>query len=94
MTNKSNYEVSVKEPFYHDKTVFNIYEIETHTYHEYILLHLQFENDIDEEIKYDTPLVTTKSTNINDELMFEIYFDKGRLHFYSTCIIDLFNELN
>ena len=86
--------VSVKE-LKEDTVLFNLVdENDENTEYCYTLNFADFENSADETDKTETQIVGKKVLDFPHEKQFDFQTKYGYLYFYSSDIIDLFNELN
>ena len=86
--------VSVKE-LKEDTVLFNLVdENDDNTEYCYTLKFDDFENSADENDKTETQIVGKKVLDFPNEKQFDFQTKYGYLYFYSSDIIDLFNELN
>ena len=86
--------VSVKE-LKEDSVLFTLFhESKENTEYCYTLNFADFENSADENDKTETQIVGKKVLDFPNEKQFDFQTKYGYLYFYSSDIIDLFNELN
>ena len=86
--------VSVKE-LKEDSVLFTLFhESKENTEYFYTLKFADFENSADESDKTETQIVGKKVLDFPNEKQFDFQTKFGYLYFYSSDIIDLFNELN
>ena len=86
--------VSVKD-LKEDTVLFTLIdENDDNTEYWYTLKFADFENSADESDKTPTQIVGKKVLDFPNEKQFDFQTKYGYLYFYSSDIIDLFNELN
>ena len=86
--------VSVKE-LKEDSVLFTLFhESKENTEYCYTLNFADFENSADESDKTETQMIGKKVLDFPNEKQFDFQTKYGYLYFYSSDIIDLFNELN